>query len=165
MSIRTNWSVLPVALLFMGTVASAQNQATSNALDPREAPVFEETRVERSDAMMAQPLLVPTADVRATMNSLSRAFAAKDLTAVRQLWPTIPQKPQAALQKSFRYFNTVSRNFSIETIQGNSDNAILTGSYSGAFVQGKTTIHSSGQFHATLRRIGSRWIIDSLVCN
>ena len=163
MSIRTKWSVLPVALLFAGTVASAQNQATSSNLDS-STPIYEETRVERP-AASAQALLVPTAEITATMDSLSRAFAAKDLSAIRQLWPTIPAKPQTALQKSFRYFQSVSRNFTTENMDVNGDTATLIGSYSGAFVQGKTTIHSSGSFHATLRKIGSRWIIESLICN
>ena len=153
-----------MALLFVGAVASAQNQATSTTLDPREAPVYEETRVERP-AASAQPVFVPTAEITATMDGLSHAFAAKDLSAIRQLWPTIPAKPQAALHKSFGYFESVSRNFTAENIDVNGETATVIGSYSGAFVQRKTAIHSSGSFHATLRKIGSRWIIDSLVCN
>lgn len=164
MSIRTQWFVLPVALLFTGTVASAQNQATSTNLNSRVAPIFEETRVERT-AASSQPALTPTTEITETMNGLSNAFAAKDLHAIKELWPTIPQKPQAALQKSFGYFESVSRNFRLESIDVQGDFAAVAGSYSGSLVRGKNTIPSIGRFRATLRRTGSHWIVDSLICN
>jgi hypothetical protein len=209
MNTQMKWSVLPVALLMIGTVTLAQSQtptpqtsgssastntttqpdsttgqhkeipkdasakgAQNGSLTADEAPnmkterpaIFGVTNVDRP-ANGDQLLLIANMGVNSAMDDLSHAFANKDLNAIKQLWPSIPQKPSAALGKSFAYFKSVSRDFKPESIEVNGDTATVVGSYSGSFVNGGTTILSIGKFHATLKKSGTQWTMVSLECN
>jgi hypothetical protein len=200
------WTVLPIALIIMGTVATAQTQApaaqgsgstanpTASAqpdqstgqhkenqagnrapkvpLAADEAPILKTENpaifgVSRADHSINgdQTVLIATTGINSAMDDLSHAFANRDLSAIRQLWPTIPDRPYAALGKSFGYFRTVSRNFNPENIDLHGDTATVVGTYTGAFGNKATTIPSSGTFHATLKKTGSQWIMASLVCD
>jgi hypothetical protein len=198
MSTRMKSSVLPVALLMMGTLAMTQSQtlaaqgssspANSTAGQGKENPqdrltdavqsgpvragepanlesagqaTYMETMVDRS----ANGGMLATPGINKSIDDLSRAFAGRDFGAVKQLWPSISDKSFSALEKSFVYFKSVSRNFRPENIDVNGDVATVVGSYSGSFVKGKTTIPSNGTFHATLKKVGTRWIVASLVCS
>jgi len=209
MNTQMKWSILPVALLMMGTLAMAQSQtpaaqgsgsaanSTTNAqpdptvgqrkenqqgriangvqsspliagepshMESKEAAIYGETKVDGS-ANGGKLTLIDATGVNNAIDDLSRAFANRDLNAIRQLWPSISERPSAALDKSFGYFKSVSRNFRSENIDVNGDTATVVGSYSGSFINGVTTIPSSGRFHVTLRRVGTRWIVATLVCN
>lgn len=183
MNTRTKWSILPVALLAMGTVALAQSQTPAAQASGSTAPAGAQsgplTAVgapsvgakeeplygEINGAVPGDPAtLIANAGVNRAIDGLTRAFAAKNMVAVKQLWPSIPQKQASALEKSLGYFKTVSRNFKPDKIDVNGDAAVVDGSYSGAFVKGQTIIPSSGDFHATLARIGTTWILTSLEC-
>jgi hypothetical protein len=208
MSTQMKWSVLPVALLMIGTLAMAQSQtaapgsassanSTSGAtsdptagqprenqqgriangvqsgrlaadetsnLDSEDGAIYGVATADRS-ADGGRQLLIATRGVNNAINDLSSAFGNKDSNAIKQLWPSIPEKPFAALEKSFSYFKSASRNFRPETIDVHGDTAIVVGTYSGSFVNGARTIPSSGSFHATLKMVGMRWFVVALVCN
>jgi hypothetical protein len=192
MTTRMKWSVFPIALLTMGTFAMAQNQtpstqgssssansagASANGArsgqltagepirpDSKETAIYGDT-VPDGSAAGSNSMLIATMAVNRAIDDLTNAFANRDSGAIKQLWPSIPEKPFAALQKSFSYFSITSRNFRPENINVNGDTATVSGSYSGSFVSGEKTIPSSGRFSATLRRTGTRWFLATLVCN
>jgi hypothetical protein len=208
MNTRMKWSVLPVALLMMGTLATAQSQTpaaqgsspsanstSSTTPDPsagqrkenqqdriangvqsgqltagepshpesKEEAIYGETKAD--GAAGNNSMLIATTGVNQAIDDLSRAFANRDLNALKQLWPSIPGRPYAALEKSFSYFKSASRNFRTENIDFNGETATVVGSYSGSFVNGTRIIPSSGRFHATLIKVGMRWIVATLVCD
>jgi hypothetical protein len=175
MGTRMKWTALPVALLLAGSLAMAQNrgdgaqsgqQMTSGTLnlESKDPAIYRETAVGPSPSG-DKAIGMAAEDIQETFASLSSAFANRDLNSVKQSWPSIPERPRTALQKSFAYFKTVSRNFRPESIEVNGDFAAVVGSYSGSFEKGKTTIPSLGKFRATLRKTGGRWSIDTLLCN
>ena len=151
-----------------GAVNGAQSgqwvTSDSLKLDSKDAATYRETKADPS-ASGDQAIGIASQDIKETFDGLSRAFANRDLNSIKQSWPSIPDRPRAALQKSFGYFKSVSRNFRPETIDVNGDSAVVIGSYTGSFEKGTTIIPSFGKFHATLRKIGGRWFIDTLLCN
>jgi hypothetical protein len=203
MNTRMKWSVLPVALLMMGTLAMAQSQTpatqgsspsgttpdpaagqvkenqlgrNANGVQSGQLAAGEPSRPESKDeaiygearadgAAGNNSMLIATTGINKSIDDLSSAFSNRDLNALRQLWPSIPERPSAALEKSFRYFKSASRNFRTENIDFSGETATVVGSYSGSFVNGAKVIPSSGRFHATLIKVGTRWIVATLVCN
>lgn len=145
-------------------VRSGQLTATENSsMESEETPINWAPNADRS-ANGGNVTLMATDGVSKSINDLSSAFANRDLVAIRQLWPSIPEKPLAAMEKSFAYFKITSRNFRPENIDVNGDTAAVVGSYSGSFIKGTTNIPSNGKFHATLKKVGTRWILATLVC-
>ncbi|MGD0907629.1 MAG: hypothetical protein ABSA96_08605 [Candidatus Acidiferrales bacterium] len=195
MSTEMKRRVFPIALLMTGILTIAQSQTlaaqgsrssanatTSANPDPttgqrgqlvagelsspesKEEAIYGDARPDGS-AKGVMLAVNETAGVNKSMDELSRAFSNKDLGAIRQVWPSISEGPLASLGKSFSYFKSASRNFKPEKIDVNGDTAKVIGGYSGSFVNGTTTIPSSGRFHATLTKIGTRWIVVTLVCD
>src|ERR1700674_5631154 len=72
-----------------------------------EEGIYNETEADPS----ANGGVLATKGVNKAIDDLSRAFANRDVGAFRQLCPSVPEKPIAALGKSFSYFKNVSRNF------------------------------------------------------
>jgi hypothetical protein len=186
MNTHMKWSVLPVALLMLGTLAMAQgqvpveqgssspaNSTTRTKADSGQLAAVAGANPDSEEVVINGPraaedsrlMLIATTGVNQAVNDLSVAFGDRDLEAFRQLWPSIPQKPLAALGKTFVYFKRASRNFKTENMEINGDTATVVGSYSGSFVNGTTIIPSNGKFHATLIKLGTRWVFSSLVCN
>jgi len=189
------WHGLPVILLMMGSLSMTQSQtlaaqSSSPADNATTSTTTDQTAGQgvangarngqlalsgASDLESADPVIygegaanggmLATVGIHRAIDDLSRAFASRDLGAVRQLWPSIPKRPNAALKSSFNSFKSVSRNFRPENIAVNGDTATVSGSYSGSFINNATTIPSSGRFDATLQRVGTRWIVVTLVCN
>jgi hypothetical protein len=139
------------------------NGAQSGQLTASEAAIPTDTVEDRS-ANGEKAILVATAGVNKTIDDLSRAFAHRDLGEIRQVWPSIPARPFTALEKSFSSFNSASRSFRPENIDFNGDTATVVGSYSGAFINKVANISSSGRFHATLKKTGTRWVVVALAC-
>jgi hypothetical protein len=100
--------------------------------------------------------------VNATIDDLSRAFSSRDMNALKAVWPSIPKQDDTKLTKSFRLMQSFSRKFTPEKIAVNGDTATVSGSYSGSVVVGSAPTASNGTFSARLKKIGTRWVLDSL---
>src|SRR5216683_2751486 len=95
-------------------------------------------------------------------DDLSRAFANKDIRAIKQLWPSIPKQQADKLEASFHAAKTVSRKFTPVTLTVSNNDATATGTYSSSFVLSKEPEIYNGSFKAVLKRNGNIWIITGL---
>jgi eukaryotic-like serine/threonine-protein kinase len=104
----------------------------------------------------------PQVGINKAIDDLSHVFANKDMNALRQVWPTIPEKQAGPLQKSFGAMKSFSRVFTPSKTTVAGDTAAVDGTYSGAFVIGSASTPSNGTFHAKLSNKGGRWVITDL---
>ncbi len=106
----------------------------------------------------------PRPAINKVLEDLSRAFANRDIKAIKQVWPAIPKQQVQTLEASCGAFKSVSRKFSATNISigTNGDIATVTGTFTGAFGTGKDARVSSGSFQALLKHVGNVWIITNL---
>lgn len=164
---KIHWSLLPVAVIMTAALAMAQGpsqgvQSSLSTVTPVESYPSTDTTMDRpADARQ----MGASQAIAKTFLDLSQAFADRDPSALRRIWPSIPAATSDAVGKSFRYFTNTSRRFNPEEIQIKDDKATVSGSYSGSFIKGSKVVPSSGTFHATLVKTESGWILSSLRCN
>ena len=66
------------------------------------------------------------------------------------------------LQRSLVALNSFRREFHIQNVTIDGENATVNGSYSGYFVAGPTRTPSNGIFQASLRKMGIQWFVYTL---
>jgi serine/threonine protein kinase len=104
----------------------------------------------------------PKLTINAAIDGLSSAFGNKDIDALKQLWPSIPKPDENKLGESFKAMKSFSRKFTPTNITVNGDTASVSGTYSGSIVLGLATTLSNGTFQATLKKVGTRWVVATL---
>jgi hypothetical protein len=108
--------------------------------------------------------VTPTEDPRPAINAvfdaLSRAFAKKDIRAIKQLW-AIPKDQAGKYESSFAYAKSVSVTFTLASITTSGDTAAVTGTITKRFDINNAQPYT-GSFTASLRRQNNVWTIVNL---
>jgi eukaryotic-like serine/threonine-protein kinase len=121
-------------------------------------------------AVAAAPQLAPpqantnaTADIAAAVADYARAIEARDIAALRRVYPGMTPSQQSAFEDFFRSVRTLRAGFTTSNLQvdGNTAEARLSGTYDFVTGTGQTE-HQPLTLQATLKREASGWRFVSI---
>ena len=147
-----------------GATSDAQRPPASAPANPTVTPASPPvtTQAPPKPAAIAPPA-DPAVEIASLVAAYARAIEARDLAAVRRLYPAMTQGQQQGFQDLFSYTRSLKASFTVASLQvdGSTADAHLTGLYEYVTNAGREE-RRPVSFQATLRRENAGWRFVSI---